>query len=158
MALHRPIQSQEEEGLGVPLWQDGAPWSPQEVAARVRAAWDTLRRIPMRTQPMGFISSMPDVVRDAAEAYGYNKVRVTLAKALPGQVDRMEETIGWFVFLRDKPMRSKIVWLNCGAEMTLNRLARETGYHRQTLRQYRDDGLRIIAEALTLIGVQKKRP
>jgi hypothetical protein len=45
-------------------------WTRETVAARLREAWDTLRRVPAHGVP-GFKVSWPDFVQEASDAYGY---------------------------------------------------------------------------------------
>ena len=122
-------------------------WTREAVAARVREAWDTLRRVPAQSVP-GFRTSWPDMVRDTFDAYGYTQAAVRLAPAAPASIDRMHETFGWFVHLAGEAHLTKAVWLCAGAGMGPTRAGAMLGVHRDTLRGRRDEGLDRIAEAL----------
>jgi hypothetical protein len=122
-------------------------WGREEVAARIREAWDTLRRVPAQSVP-GFRVSWPDMVQDTFDAYGYTQATVRLARASPASIDRMHETFGWFVHLAGEPHLTKAVWLCAGAGMGPKRAGAILGVHRDTLRARRDAGLDRIAEAL----------
>ncbi len=117
------------------------------VAARVREAWDTLRRVPAQSVP-GFRTSWPDMVQETFDAYGYTRPTVRLSPAAPTAIDRMHETFGWFGYLNDHPHLTKAVWLCAGAGMVPKRAGTILGVHRDTLRARRDDGLDCIAEGL----------
>lgn len=117
------------------------------VVARLREAWDTLRRVPVRGGPR-LMLSWPDVVLDVAEAYGYGGPTVRLSPASPKAIDRMHEVFGWFRALADAPHLTKAVWLTCGAGMGPKRAGEVLGVHRDTVRARRDDGLERIVEAM----------
>ena len=117
----------------------------EEVAARLREAWDTLRRVPAPGGPR-LRQSWPDVVLDVAEAYGYVQPAVRLSPASPKAIDRMYEVFGWFRVLADQPQLAKAVWLTCGAGMGPKRAGAVLGVHRDTVRARRDDALQRIAK------------
>jgi len=123
-------------------------WDRETVGARVREAWDTLRRVPAHGVP-GFGTHWPDFVRDANEAYGHTAVRVRLARASPQAIDRMNETFGWCRFLEGRPHLTKAVWVCCGAGMGPRRAGQILGVHRDTARARRDEGLDRIVEGLS---------
>lgn len=123
-------------------------WTRDQIAARLREAWDTLRRVPAHGVP-GFRVSWPDIVQDAIDAYGYTAPIVRLARASPAAIDRMHETFGWFRFLEDRAHLAKAVWLTAGCGMGPKRAGAILGVHRDTLRARRDEGLDRIAEGLT---------
>ena len=121
--------------------------SREIVAARLREAWDTLRRVPVQGGPRLRLS-WPDVVLDAAEAYGYARPSVRLSPASPKAIDRMYEVFGWFRVLAGAPHLAKAVWLTCGAGMGPKRAGDVLGAHRDTIRARRDEALDRIAEAV----------
>lgn len=122
-------------------------WSRESVGARVREAWDTLRRVPAHGVP-GFATSWPDYIQDQAEAYGYGSVTVRLARASPAAIDRMMETFGWFKFLEERAHLGRALWLTCGAGMGPRRAGAILGCHRDTVRARRDEALDLIVEGL----------
>jgi len=122
-------------------------WNREAVAERVREAWDTLRRVPAQRVP-GFMTSWPDIVQDYFEAYGHGTPSVRLAPAAPAAIDRMDETFGWFAFLKGAPHLTKAVWLCCGCGMGPRRAGAILGAHRDTIRERRDLALDAIADGL----------
>lgn len=67
-------EGEEVERVGLRMPDD---WTPEAVKGWLAAALDVERRLPTgRIYPAGHRSSMPDVVRDASEAYGYGEVQV----------------------------------------------------------------------------------
>ena len=122
-------------------------WTREQVALRIREAWDTLRRVPAHSVP-GFRVSWPDFVQDTADAYGYTQASVRLARASPQAIDRMHEAFGWFRHLDGRPHLTKAVWLTAGAGMGPKRAGALLGVHRDTLRARRDEGLDAIVDGL----------
>ena len=119
----------------------------ESVAARLREAWDTLRRVPAQTVP-ALRSSWPQAVQDVADAYGYTPPTVRLSPASPQAIDRMMETFTWFKALEDAPHLTRAVWLTAAAGMGPRRAAHILGIHRDTVRARRDEALDRIADAL----------
>lgn len=126
---------------------EAGPWTREAVAARVREAWDTLRRVPAPRVP-GYRTAWPDFLQDYFEAYGHSSATFRLARASPRSIDRMHEMFGWFLFLRDRPHLSKALWLTCGAGMGPKRAGAVLGVHRDTLRTRRDEALDLIVDGL----------
>lgn len=119
----------------------------ESVAARLREAWDTLRRVPAQSVPE-LRSSWPQVIHDLAEAYGYTAPVVRLSPASPQAIDRMHETFTWFKHLEGHPHLTKAVWLTAAAGMGPRRAGHILGTHRDTVRARRDEALDRIADAL----------
>jgi hypothetical protein len=76
----------------------GPPRSMEELRRRLEDSANTLRSLPLDKAsrgPAGFRSNMPDVIREASEAYNYH--RVGLARVVPSAADigRMDEALGW---------------------------------------------------------------
>lgn len=117
------------------------------VAARLREAWDTLRRVPAQTVPE-LRSSWPQTIQDVADAYGYTPMTAKLAPANPRAIDRMMETFTWFQALSDAPHLTRAVWLTAAAGMGVRRAAQVLGIHRDTLRARRDEALDRMAEGI----------
>lgn len=126
-------------------------WTRDHVAARIREAWDTLRRVPAHGVP-GFATSWPDYVRDYYEAYGRAAATVRLAPASPRAIDRMNETFSWFRFLEGSPHLTKALWLTAGCGMGPHRAGSILGVHRDTCRARRDEALDRVAEGLNATG------
>ena len=114
------------------------------IAARVREACDTLRRLPAG-QVQGFRSRWPGLLADCLEA-GTGDTVVRLAAASPAAIDRMHEVFGWFIHLRDRPHLAAALWMTCGRGMGPSRVASLIGVHRDTVRNRRDEALDLMAE------------
>ena len=119
------------------------------IAARLREAWDTLRRLPSQTVP-GLRSTWPQVVQDIAEAYGYTPPTAKLPPPTPRAIDRMTETFTWFEALEDHPHLTRAVWLTAASSMGIKRAALTLGIHRDTVRARRDEALDRMAEWVRL--------
>ncbi|MCF4165110.1 DUF6362 family protein [Zavarzinia compransoris] len=114
------------------------------VVDRLREAADTLRRLPDGEARfrLGLRSAWPDVVRDAATAYAAAGPSVRLGPPSPGAIDRLETTIGWLGLLSE-PQR-RIAWA-LASGVSVARLARLIGCHRNTVANRHAAALRIIA-------------
>lgn len=123
------------------------PHTRESVAARLREAWDTLRRVPTQTVPT-LRSHWPQTIQDVADAYGYTPPTVRLSPASPQAIDRMMESFTWFAALEDAPHLTRAVWLTAAAGMGVRRAAHVLGIHRDTVRARRDEALDRIADAL----------
>ena len=121
--------------------------SRDQLTARLREAWDTLRRLPSQSVPV-LRSAWPQTVQDASDAYGYTPATARLSPASPRAIDRMHETFTWFRFLEDAPHLTRALWLTAGCGMGVRRAAQVLGIHRDTVRTRRDDALDRMAEGL----------
>lgn len=115
------------------------------IAARLREAWDTLRRLPGNTVPE-LRSAWPEAVQDVADAYGYTQAIVKLPPPTPRAIDRMTETFTWFASLTDHPHLTRAVWLTAASGMGIRRAALTLGIHRDTVRARRDEALDRMAD------------
>lgn len=122
-------------------------WTPALVEGLLAEAVDTLRRLPDREARFraGVGSAWPDVVRDAATAYGADGVRVRLGPPSPAAIDRLDRVIAWLAWLNE-PQR-RIVWA-VASGFTVARLARQIGCHRNTVANRHAAALRLIAGRL----------
>jgi hypothetical protein len=82
--------------------------TPTEIEARFEEAASVLRRLP-DPRPMGYFSTWPQVVRSAAEAYGWEPARTMRVPPTPQAISRMEECFSWLLWL--DPDDARIVWL-----------------------------------------------
>ena len=121
------------------------PHTRDTVAARLREAWDTLRRVPAHGVP-ALRSHWPQTIQDVADAYGYTPMTAKLAPANPRAIDRMMETFTWFQALSDAPHLTRAVWLTAAAGMGIRKAAHILGAHRDTVRARRDEALDRMAE------------
>ncbi|MBM3597341.1 MAG: hypothetical protein FJX35_03955 [Alphaproteobacteria bacterium] len=119
-------------------------WTEDAVKARLAEAADTLRRLPggvMRARLTGW----PEVVRAAAEAYGYDGARMRPAAPGPAAISRMDEALAW-LFALDLDAR-RIVWARAG-RVSWRRLEDMDGRSHVTLRRVHDRAMAAIARAL----------
>jgi DNA-directed RNA polymerase specialized sigma24 family protein len=121
------------------------PHTRETVAARLREAWDTLRRVPAQSVPV-LRSHWPQAIQDVADAYGYTPATVRLSPASPQAIDRMMETFTWFRALENAPHLTRAVWLTAAAGMGPRRAAHLLGIHRDTVRARRNEALDCMAE------------
>ncbi|MFM9863593.1 MAG: DUF6362 family protein [Micropepsaceae bacterium] len=119
------------------------------IAARLREAWDTLRRMPTQDVP-ALRSGWPQTVQDVADAYGYTPATARLSPASPRAIDRMMETFTWFQALENAPHLTRAVWLTAASGMGIKRAALTLGIHRDTARARRDEALDRMAEWVRL--------
>lgn len=82
-----------------------------EIVERLELAALTLKRLPnpAGSGARGYGNAWPEVVREAAQAYGYTdaKMRVIPSAA---EISMMEESIGWLSLLPD-PIDRHILWM-----------------------------------------------
>jgi hypothetical protein len=84
-------------------------YTGKDVRERLEEAARTLRALPAKDRPKGYDTAWPDVVRQAAEAYGWDAAvppRITPSAA---EIGRMEECFAWLSWL--EPRDRQIVWL-----------------------------------------------
>lgn len=82
-------------------------WTWKQVELLFAEAVETLRRLPS-DRPKGFKSSMPDVVRNMAEAFGYDDVVIRLGPPSAAAIDRLDLVLSLNTRLDDREV--KIVW------------------------------------------------
>jgi len=122
-------------------------WTAEMVDLRLEEAADTLRRLPdvEARFRLGLRSAWPDVVRDAVTAYGADGPKVRLGPPAPGAIDRLEATIDWLRWLSE-PQR-RIAWA-LASGISVAKLSRLIGCHRNTVANRQAAALRIIADHL----------
>lgn len=72
------------------------------ISERIEEAGRTLRGSPMPREVLGLakaVGSWPDMVRNPAEAYGYDKAVVRRVPPTAEQLDRLEQVLGWLLKL-----------------------------------------------------------
>lgn len=114
-----------------------------EIAERLREAAQTLRRLRGHgLKPQALRTHWPAVVRSSADAYGYYDNVTREPTPSSEQVKRMDEAIGWLLWLEDD--ERKIVWGRaCG--IPWRALEDRDGRSSMTLRKYRNEALEEIA-------------
>ena len=88
-------------------------WTPSMVEERLVEAADVLKRLP-EVRVQGYFSTWPPIVREAAEAYGWDTTHVCLGPPSPAAIDRMDEALEWLRWL--DPEDARIVWLRASGE------------------------------------------
>ncbi len=123
------------------------------VKARLREAGSTVKRMRLEKwdYPSQRLAWWPDVVRQAADSYGYQEARGTLAAADPGAIDRMEEVLRWVMWLDDEG--KKLVWARASGA-TWRHLEDIDGRSRVTLRKAYDKALEEIVGRLSEEGTR----
>lgn len=110
---HRAVRHRSVQWAGTQNW-DGLKMIErnsdlENTKQRLVEAADALRRLSMNgTKPSGLRSQWPDVIHKVEEAYGWTDGRVRPARPSPEEITRMDEAIGWLLWL-DADQR-KIVW------------------------------------------------
>ena len=119
-------------------------WTPKLVAQAFEDAAFTMRRIPPVRIP-GYISSWPPIIQEFWEAYGWNKSKVRLGPPTGEAIDRMDECLGWLLWL--EPEESKLVWARA-CRVRWQSIARRLGMCRRTAWSRWMAALMQIADAL----------
>jgi hypothetical protein len=82
--------------------------SASAIEDRFEEAAFTLRRLPDTHVP-GYFNTWPVIVRNAFEAFGWERARMPRIAPSPQAISRMEETFTWLMWL--EPDDARIVWL-----------------------------------------------
>jgi len=122
------------------------------VKARLKEAAQTLRRLP-RERIGAALTSWPDVVRQSAEAYGYDKTRVRPIPPRPDQISRMDETLPWLFALDDAERR--VVWARASG-VPWRKLEQIDGRSHTTLRKLENRGIQRIVARLSAVETGRK--
>ena len=103
------------------------------VKARLVEAAATLKRMKLERwdYPSERLTWWPDVVRDSSDSYPDEATKVSQAAPDPGAIDRMEEVLGWLLWLDDGVQR--LVWARA-ERVTWRQLETHDGRSRETLR------------------------
>ena len=122
-------------------------WTPAMVKHRLREAaatfWAWHANQP-RVGPIGFRPSWPEIVRQAAEAYGYDSARARPAPPAPDAIDRMDAALDWLNLVSDEDRRLLWAWANGAA---LWRIGQRFGKSERTMHNW-------IARAALVIAAQ----
>lgn len=79
----------------------GAPVDAAYVIARLEEAGQTLLSLPAGGYSTRMRSGMPEIVRTAADAYGWEPARARAPAPSPARIDRMDEALRWPSLLPD---------------------------------------------------------
>jgi hypothetical protein len=121
-----------------------AMWTEDAIKDRLKEAADTLKRLPPGTVRQR-MSGWPDVVRQAAEAYGYGAATTRLAAASPAAISRLDETLAWLFHLDIESRR--IAWARASG-VPWRKLEDVDGRSHVTLRRVHDRAIRAILRRL----------
>jgi len=88
-------------------------WKPTLVEERFAEAADVMKRLPGVRVP-GYFNTWPKMVVEFADRVGQEPQPMRLPPPSPAAISRMEETLGWLVWL--DPVDAKIVWLRANGE------------------------------------------
>ena len=88
-------------------------WTPEMVEERLIEAAAVLKRLPP-VQVGGYFNTWPGIKAELSSSVDHAPERMRLAPPSAAAITRMEETLGWGVWL--EPIDSKIVWRRaCGS-------------------------------------------
>lgn len=139
--------------LGAGCWQGG------DVAVRIEAAVETLRRLP-KEGPMGYASCLPEPLRERGEVWalavekgGYDSPRVRLGPPTGQAIDEMVETLWWTMWVPARHRKLLMAHALMRGRPDWKRLGRVFGVHEATLRRWRSAALDAIADRLNQDGV-----
>jgi hypothetical protein len=114
----------------------------EETKARMTEAADALRRLSMHVlKPSGLRAQWPDIVHRVEEAYGWSAERTRPARPTPAQITRMDEAIGWLLWLKED--ERKVVWARATG-MSWRRIEDMDGRSTRTLQNLFASALRRI--------------
>lgn len=118
-----------------------------EIKAALREACRILERTPFPkgSRPAQLRAGWPDVVREAADAYGYTATRNRPALPSPHELDRMDEALRWLLWV-DGTERTVLFARACG--VTWRDLQQKLDISHVTLAKIHDRGIVRIAEHL----------
>jgi hypothetical protein len=118
-----------------------------EIKAALREACRILERTPFPkgSRPAQLRAGWPDVVREAADAYGYTATRNRPALPSPLELDRMDEALRWLLWVEGTE-RTVLFARACGVTWRALQEKLDTSY--PTLAKIHGRGLTLIAARL----------
>lgn len=132
-------------------------WTASAVKHRLKEAaatfWAWHANQP-RVGPTGFRPSWPEIVRQAAEAYGYDPVRTRPAPPAPDAIDRMEAALDWLNLVNDEDRRMLWAWANGAA---LWRIGQRFGKSERTMHNWIARAALVIAAQLNQADAARRR-
>lgn len=85
-----------------------AEWTRNQVEERLYEAADVMKRLPP-VKAQGYYNLWPSIVREFADLVGQEPPRLRRPPPAPAAISRMEETLGWLVWL--EPDEARLVWM-----------------------------------------------
>ena len=128
-------------------------WTPSLIEERFVEAADVMKRLPEVRVP-GYFSTWPKMLHEFADLVGQEAPRLRRPPPAPDAISRMEEALGWLVWL--EPMDRKIVWLRASGERWKT-VCWTVGLSRQTAHQHWLYALCVIALRLNGRRIPRKR-
>lgn len=134
------------EALPPPMETPSA-WTADLVRGRLAEAMATLRRLPedAHARPSTTVVRWPDVVRDIAEAYGYDRAR-TRMRPTPAEIGRLDATLPWLFLIENGQQRLAVIGVAMG--LNLRVIGRTFGCSHETVRQRERAGIDALVRAL----------
>lgn len=113
----------------------------KSVKKLIREAVTTLHNLPATgTKPGGYGSTMPDIVRDISEAYGYDAVTIGRVTPTASQIDRLDTVLAAMASPNMTPEERSVVWARA-ANVRWGKLERVHKKSRMSLWRIYDRGL-----------------
>jgi hypothetical protein len=128
-------------------------WTPSLIQERFIEAADVMKRLPDVRVP-GYFNTWPKVLREFADLVGQEAVPMCRPRPSPDAISRMEETLGWLLWL--EPLDAKIVWLRATGERWKT-VCWTVGLARQTAHQHWLYALCVISLRLNGRRIPSKR-
>ena len=148
-AARRIVASRRPKRPPTLLIYDYSKQSLDLIRLRLVEAVETLYCLPYTGRdrpPRRIVSNMPSIVRQAWESYGYDKFRTPRPTATMEQITRMEEAIGWLLWIKDIQWRTA-VWA-MAHRLPRGRIARKMRCDRRTIYRWELSGIMRIAHRL----------
>lgn len=112
-------------------------WTAKSVEHRVLEAAETELALPKPRGPQMFGSSMPDLVRERQDAYGYTATRIRRVPS-PGAIARYDVVLDWLVAMPSLIDR-EFLWFwavsKVSPKRSLRSYANENGINSRTMRR-----------------------
>jgi len=135
---------------------DGAPYSAEFITARLEEAGMTLLSIPHSGWTTKLRTSSLDIVRNAAEAYGWDTKQLRPPVPSASRIDQMDEVLSWIPLIPvDSYLLRRIVGARCLVHPLTERhlypwrrLAAALGADHKAIQRWHAQGLDLIVAAL----------
>ena len=80
-------------------------WTREQIEERLHEAADVMKRLPA-IKVQGYYNLWPGIVREFADLVGQEPQRLRRPPPAPAAISRMEETLGWLVWLEPDALGS----------------------------------------------------
>lgn len=126
------------------------------VIARLEEAGATLLALPNRGYGLGMRGFWPEIMRDAAEAYGYGIAPLRAAAPSPRDITAMDAALAWLSLIPDSQRvlrrvvgaRALVSPVTGRALFSWRRLGVLVGADHRAVQRWHGDGIAVIVEAL----------